>query len=84
MENTAETQDPDYVTIAEFARITRYSPDTIRRRISKGDLREIDWVDFLGDGKLRATRESVNRFLEKCHRKMKKVLEAPLRARRAS
>ena len=78
MNQSLEIQDPEYMTIAEFARLCRCSKDTIRRKIAGGALREIDWVDFFDNGKLRATRESVERFLAKRHKKMEEVLGASL------
>jgi hypothetical protein len=76
----------DYFTVGEVASRIRCSPDTIRRHLSdpKSPIaREIEWADLMGNGKLRATKESVERYLENCHRKMKKSLEGIKRGGRA-
>lgn len=79
MDQTAATQEPEYMTIAEISRLFRCSPDTTRRRIAAGKLRDIEWVDFFGDGRLRATAESVKRYQKTCHDKMEKFMRLPLR-----
>lgn len=51
-----------YLKIGEVAKRFRVSVDTIRRHILKGKMKEIVWGDFLSNGKLLATRESVEEF----------------------
>lgn len=61
----SKDQVPDeerYLTIREVARRLRFSVDTLRRHLLAGKLKGIVWVDFLANGKLRATVESVEEF----------------------
>lgn len=51
-----------YLTIREVARRLRFSVDTLRRHLLADKLKGIVWVDFLGNGKLRATVDSVEEF----------------------
>ena len=56
------SDDDRYLTIREVARRLRFSTDTLRRHLLAGKLKQIVWVDFMGNGKLRATSESVEAF----------------------
>lgn len=65
-DKTAETGIPDeqeFFSLKEIATKLNFSAETIRRHMKAGKLREIEWVDLLGNGKIRATRESVDRFI---------------------
>lgn len=48
--------------IREVAQRFRVSVDTIRRYIRNGKMKGIVWGDFLQNGKLLATTESVDEF----------------------
>lgn len=56
------SDDGRYMKIGEVAKRFRVSVDTIRRYIRKGKMKEIVWGDFLQNGKLLATAESVDEF----------------------
>lgn len=55
--------EEEHLTISEVARRLRFSVDTLKRHMRAGKLRDIEWVDFLENGKLRATRRSVDSFI---------------------
>jgi predicted site-specific integrase-resolvase len=54
-----------FMTMKQVAHEMGFSRDTIRRYFIAGKLREIKWADFLQNGSLRATRESVMAFKAK-------------------
>lgn len=62
-EEEAGAAEPDYLTMLEVSRKLRFHPDTLRRHMRKDKLRGIEWIDFLGNGQLRATRKSVDMFI---------------------
>jgi len=62
-----------YITFNEVARELRCSPDTLRRHFIQGKLDEIEWVDFFGNNKLCATRESFDEFKRLRLQETKKV-----------
>lgn len=77
------TDEKDYMTLQEVAALLRFSPDTLRRHMRAGKLDEIEWVDFLENGKLRATTESVKAFEQNRRKATQGVYSQPLRKSRA-
>ena len=55
-------KEADYLTFKEVAARLRFSTDTLRRHMINGKLDGVEWVDFFNNGKLRATRKSVDEF----------------------
>lgn len=62
--DSAIYDESQFLTLQELARKLSFSIDTIRRHMRAGKLSQIEWVDLLQNGKLRATRESVDAFIE--------------------
>lgn len=62
-EPVVASDDKEFLTMREVAMKLRFSPETLRRYMRAGKLTEIEWVDFLKNGKLRATAESVDNFI---------------------
>lgn len=60
-QTSSELRSSAYMTIPEVARKFNVSPDTVRRYLRAGKLRDIKWVRIIGRN-LHATRESVERF----------------------
>jgi len=79
---TIDCEPSPYLTTKEVCFLLRVSRDTLRRRMIAGKLTAINWVDFFNDGKLRATRESVEAFIQDRHSETKKVYAKPLKKSR--
>lgn len=77
------SDEAEYLTLREVARRLRFSTDTLRRHMIAGKLRDISWVDFLGNGKLRATRESVDAFISSRLAATEKIYSSSARNTRA-
>lgn len=76
-------EEPDYLTIQEVSRKLRFHPDTLKRHMRKNKLKGIEWVDFLGNGQLRATRKSVEWFIQDRRSAMEKIYSQSLGNSRA-
>lgn len=73
-----EKEIPKFITMKEMASELRVSVDTLRRYFVDGKLPGIQWADFLGNGRLRATRESFEAFKDARLAQTKKILSQAL------
>jgi hypothetical protein len=72
-----ETPGKEFMSMKEVGSELGCSKDTVRRYFIAGKLDEIVWVDFLKNGKLRASRASVKAFKAKRMAETRRAL-APL------
>ena len=72
MDQSATDESP-YMKLKDIAKLLHCSRLTVRRHLVQGKLGGIEWSDPFENGHLLATRESVERFREKCHQKMERV-----------
>lgn len=65
MEAGLPSTEHDYLTTKELSAKLRISKDTLKRHFIAGKLKDLEWVDFFGDGKLKVTRRSWEAFEQK-------------------